>query len=222
MLQKLKLLAQNKTAGFTVIEVVAVVFIMGIIASIVAVAVSAGTKMTIIMDRSAVSGQTASRALQNLSANIYLASPIEQMGQNKLVLQVQRKTVCERHTYVVNTDAQKIPRNLQHVVQALTLPVGTSCKDVALTRWSGVTPSIDRIEVKNLTAGASVFQYAYPGGARLRIPGDNGYDSAVDRGTPCDVGIVEATLTMDVGAERPPQIVKSVTAPASAGWGRTC
>lgn len=221
MLKRLIAHARN-SRGFTLTEVIAVVFIMSVITSVVAVAITSGTKLTVAMDRAIVQDGIASKALQGLASNIALASPIEAMGRNRLVLQVQRKSACERHIYTVNTDADGAPVNLQHTVQALSIPAGTGCKDIALSRWSTVELSVDRVEVTGLTIGAPVFQYAFPGGAPLRIPGDTGYNDAIDRGTPCDVGVVKTTLTLDIGADRPPLVLRSVTAPASAGWGKTC
>lgn len=221
MLRALVARSRN-SSGFTLTEIVAVVFIMSVITSIVAVAITSGTKLTVAMDKAVVQDGIASRALQGLASNIALASPIEAMGRNRLVLQVQRKNVCERHIYTVNTDTNSHPLSLQHTVQSLSIPAGAGCKDIALTRWSTVALSLDRVEVTGLTVGAPVFQYAFPGGTPLRIPGDNGYNEAIDRGTPCDVGIIKTTLTLDIGTDRPPLILRSITAPASAGWGKTC
>lgn len=216
--------------GYSLAEVTVATTIMASLAAIASVSIGTALTLSAQFDSRAVNSVATAAALEGITSNIALASPIESVASNQIVLQVARNGNCERHTYYTMADTNAVPRSLSHKVQEIPLAVGATCANLEPSVWTrtGATEigrvRVDRMEVDKLGVnpnGTPVFSYYSLGGARLRVPGDAGYVASRDLAAACLVGRVSVALPMQQ-PDGTVRVIQTDITPRSAAVSQTC
>jgi len=221
------LLLRNRAddRGYTLVELLATVIIVGIVAATVTAGISLGMRTMISVGGVAVSESVAANAVSDITENVSLATPILAMSPFRLVTLQDLPGRCERHQYIVGTTLDKTPRNLQHIVQRYRTKPGTDCASLASTAWDDVPPILNAIVVDNIVPNPDatpIFTYSAPGVTRILLPGDEEYDPLDRQYGPCDVSRVTITLSVKPATEDMVQTIQSTAAPRSYSLGLRC
>jgi prepilin-type N-terminal cleavage/methylation domain-containing protein len=209
--------------GFSMMEILVATAIMGLIAGITSVAIGTGFNLSAEIDTRAVTQVSSSRVIQGLTSNINLADPLDGVSSTSLSMIVSRNLICERHTYYVKTGVG-LPSALWHKVQEIPIVTGTTCDTVTPTQWAGQGNTIDRLEIGNLQTsptGDQVFSYYAQGGARIRVPGETGYDAAFDLLSACNIGRVTMTFALKDSVSDV-KVIRTDAAPRAISMGGAC
>ena len=217
--------AARQDAGYTLVELLAVVAIMAIVSVTVTAGVAVGMRTMISVSGVSVSESMASNAVSDLVENITLASPIIAISPTRLVLLRDLPGRCERHQFVVNTTATKEPRQLQHIIQRYRLQPGNDCASIDASAWTGIPSILNTVVVDNLVANPEnkpVFAYIGPGGKPLLLPGDVGYSATSKQYGPCDITRVNITLSARPATQDMVQTIQSSASPRAYSLGLRC
>lgn len=215
----------RKDDGYTLIELVAVMSIMGIIAGTVTTGIAIGMRTMMSVGEISTSESRAANAISEITENVSLATPILAIGRNRLVTLRDMPGRCERHEYVVSTNLAGEPRNLQHTVQRYRTPAGTDCGSLSPDVWTTIPPLLDTVIVDNLVAnpeGEPVFAYSAAGLPDVPLPGDDNYTAPADPVGPCEVSRVTITLSAQPTTEEMVQTLRSAASPRSYALGLRC
>ena len=209
--------------GFSMMEVMVATAIAGLIAAVTSVAIGSGFFLSSEIDNRAVTQVASSRVMQGIMNNVSLADPIDGISATNLSMIVARNLACERHTYYLKTDVGSLGA-LWHKVQEIPIVAGTNCDSVTQSQWATAATPIDRLEIQNLQTsptGDNVFSYYALGGARMRVPGETGYDPAVDLLQACNIGRVTVTLALK-DATSDVKVIRSDASPRAVSMGGAC
>lgn len=217
--------ASKKDNGYTLVELLVTVIIVGIVAATVTAGISLGMRTMISVGGVAVSESVAANAVSDITENVSLATPILAMSPLRLVTLQDLPGRCEKHQYIVGTTLDKTPRNLQHIVQRYRTKPGTDCASLNNSVWDDAPPILNAVIVDNLVAnpdGIPIFTYSAPGVSRILLPGDDEYDPLDRQYGPCDVSRVTITLSVKPATEDIVQTIQSTAAPRSYSLGLRC
>jgi prepilin-type N-terminal cleavage/methylation domain-containing protein len=215
----------RKQDGYTLVELVATMAIMGVITATITAGVAIGMRTMMSVGEIAASESRAASAVADITENVTLASPILAISRNRLVLLRDSPGRCERHQYAINRDSEGVPRSLQHTVQSIRSVAGLNCSDLSDTFWTGVSASEPKIIIDNLAAnpdGEHIFTYAAPGRLDITLPGEDGFNAGTDFYGPCDISQVTVTLSVRPTTEQMVQTLRSTASPRAYGLGLRC
>lgn len=205
--------------GFTLVEMIVVLGIFAVVASVVTVVIAHATSVTAAMSQRADTS-VGVRAAADHMQQVISQGAIVAAGSSVLVVDVDEPGRCVRWSFSVTRDDAGNPQSVREEVEAIAVGVQGRCADVATSAWSSADRT--RTLVQGLTAnpqGAPVWQVYSRGNAPLDVTATSGPSIA----DPCQIARVDITFSTASGTGGD----ALVTARSSASvlpvvWGMTC
>lgn len=168
--------------GFTLVELLVVMLLLGIIGGIVAVSVTRGLRADAQARSRIEAFEDMQIAMERVSREVRAAHPILEKGDNNIKVQVRRDGTCIHYTY--EADGQQLVENEDRYEADCVTSLGSS----------------ERILIRGLDPGSPIFGY--------RTPTD---PDPVDPGTlqNSEVSVVELTFTHALALDQRPVTVRT-------------
>jgi prepilin-type N-terminal cleavage/methylation domain-containing protein len=148
-------------AGFTLVELLVSIILLGIVGSIASAAILSATKTQRSTEGWVTARTEATKAVERMSRDLRAANPLRVADANEVTLDTMRGSTCERRRYFVDASNRL-------VLSVAPFSSGTVCGVYGATPGAAIeTPVTDEV----VTGGTPVFTYLrWDSGSSQRVP----------------------------------------------------